>query len=33
VGQLGPEGDVQGERQFQGRLHLFVGQDGHGSGA
>ena len=32
VGQLGPEGDVQGEGQVQGRLRLLVGQDGHGGG-
>ena len=32
VGQLGPEGDVQGEGEVQGRLRLFVGQDGHGGG-
>ena len=32
VGQLGPEGDVQGEGKFQGRLSLLVGQDGHGGG-
>src|SRR5665647_1585421 len=32
VGQLGPEGDVQRESEFQGRRRGFVGQDGHGGG-
>ena len=32
VGQLGPEGDVQGEGQIQGRFRLVVGQNGHGGG-
>ncbi len=30
--QLGPEGDVEGEGQGEGRLRLVVGHDGHGGG-
>jgi hypothetical protein len=32
VRKLGPEGDVHGQGQLQGRLHLVVGQYAHGGG-
>ena len=33
MGQLRPEGDIQGQGQLQGRLRLVMGQNSHGGGA